>query len=232
MFESLFKKHDPNSQESYGILKFFAEDLNDEQLLEFVNHLEIKGSILLLSEIGFISQNNSVRLKIFSILEIKLNKWIFSEINFNNNLLTNRPRLIESKKQEFINYILSYNKIGFPKEIEFLFKEFIFNSHTFLCGKYFESAFRSLFSSTTIEFIKAFGVFLLSLTKDKNNFINVNQTIYFYFNELAFSRFIFEIDTVLLEGHLDSELHLMVTLKLVQIKLQTTFNCQKVRHKT
>ena len=200
MFESLFKKHDPNSQESYGILKFFAEDLNDEQLLEFVNHLEIKGSILLLSEIGFISQNNSVRLKIFSILEIKLNKWIFSEINFNNNLLTNRPRLIESKKQEFINYILSYNKIGFPKEIEFLFKEFIFNSHTFLCGKYFESAFRSLFSSTTIEFIKAFGVFLLSLTKDKNNFINVNQTIYFYFNELAFSRFIFEIDTVLLDA--------------------------------
>ena len=199
MFESLFKKHDPNSQESYGILKFFAEDLNDEQLLEFVNHLEIKGSILLLSEIGFISQNNSVRLKIFSVIEIKFKNWVNEEINYKKEIFSPRPRLTTIKKIEFTNFLLSFNKIGFSNEIELLFKEFIFNSHNVLCRKYFETSFHSLFSSITIEFVKTLGIFLFSLKKDETDFININESIFFYLKELAFSRFIFDIDTDFLD---------------------------------
>jgi ribosomal protein S1 len=199
MFDSLLKKHDPISVDSFGILKFFSEDLNEEELIELIKHLESYEAILLISELSGTSTSQKAKHVATNIIETSLENWIKNEVSFSNSIKGGDPRLINRKSQEFNNYINTLNNIGLSAKIKELLSFFILNTHIELLSKYLEKSFFSLFSNSSKTTIENFGFFLLSELKLKPNSNHLRRSYHHYINILAFSKYIFEIEQPLIE---------------------------------
>lgn len=228
MFETIFQKLDPQKPESFGILKFFSEDLKDDELLIFIQELESKDSFLLLTQIGGNSENQLVKEKTLAILESKFEIWIKNEIIFCANLQVENPRLTRIKNQEFVNFMHAISTIRLSSGLKTLLSDFIQNAHQILCGKYFESAFRFLFLKSEVLHVEEFGNYLLGeISKNPNN-LNFQHCFHFYLNELAFSRFIFELNKTIINQIESYRKHLIENrlFNLDKYTLKSTLLCE------
>lgn len=200
MIITVLNKYDPNDRKTHSILRFFAEDLNEENKIKFIELIFDKGSWLLPTEIYKSSESNNLKgyteHKFFQIF----NKWVDDRIK-HNSILSSHNRNPNVPKQyifEYIEILFSIRNLGFPDKLlstlERLFKSCISSYLDVL----YESSFNLVienFDEKEIE--KFFDFFLKDYLIEKS--ININRFLYGFLNTLAYSHKIFHLSPIFVE---------------------------------
>lgn len=240
MNNKYLNKFDPKSSQNFGILKFYSESLSELELITFFEELERYNALILIAEIGGVNQNDKIKELALTIFEKRLNIWIKNEIDFSRSLTTSNPRLTQKKAQEIKDLFQVFSLLGFTSKSKNLLKKFIFETQIQLSGKFFGTAFKSLFSTSSLENIESFAEFLFSELELTFHRYELQSCIFYFLNELAFSKEIFGLRDDLLTK-IDKYRNFILSyevqntwrlssLLLIEITIKKEINLNKFEH--
>jgi len=191
-FSVILHEYDPKDIRSHNILRFFVEDLTENEKIEFVAALFYRNSWILPTEISKIS--DSIRLKNYTkntFLEI-FNDWTSKRINFSNSLK------IEIKNYfipatlllEYREVLFSIRNLNFPDELMLVYEKLICESNANYLNKYFAVSFWEVIEDFSTEEIEIFFTYFANLYI-KGRSSNLKSFLYYFLNGLAYSSKIF-----------------------------------------
>lgn len=210
MFEKLFNKADPNDANSFGIIKYHSERLNDDHLISLINELFNSGAFILASDIAKSSNVHSIKTYTRDKLFKEFNIWLQTELIYHSTVAeVPQPKLTKKKKYDFIVFFDSISKFGFSDEMSHNIKDFILKGHPVLTFLIFDANFKALMGSFRISYIQELTLFLFSI---KTNLLQeekkLNSIIHSFLNEIAYTSLIHDFDK-------DFENHLLVQKNLL-----------------
>jgi len=196
MFEKIFKAHNPAEEESFGIIKFYSERLNDDHLIILIQELFDCGSNYLPTELSKSCFSEVVEISTRNKFEKIFSEWISERLVHSSKLKTGGdPRLTNELELKFIDFILAIKNVGLSHKIKQALSEFILKNNKSLNQKYFQSAFDSFIRDSNIDSLETIGFFLFSLKGENHEeHKNIDDTIHYYLKSLAFSTFIFNLN--------------------------------------
>lgn len=196
IYISVLSKHNPKDKRSHSILRFFAEDLSEEEQIKFVESIFSLNSWVLSSEIS--KSSNSVKLKEYTedkFYQI-INNWITDRIKHSSYLSkeTKNPYLPQQYSIEFREILFTIRNLGFPQKIMNAFNRFIKDCNSQYLKKYFENNFWLLVEEYSTEEIESFFKYFSKIFISEGS-VNLSNFIYIFLNNLAYSPKIFDLSS-------------------------------------
>ncbi|PVX47233.1 ribosomal protein S1 [Flavobacterium sp. 103] len=197
IFSAVLNRHDPKAIISHGILRFFAEDLSENEKIEFVKSIFDKGSWILSTEIASISDSEEIKTytqgKFFQIF----NNWVSKRIEHSAYLskISKNAFLPYMYKMEFKEALFSIKNLNFPLEIMSVLERFINHCNSALLKNYLDDALWVVIEKFEVDEIEIFFSYFLK-RYDKDSSDNIRDFIYHFINRLAYSHIIFNLSNV------------------------------------
>ncbi|OXE95090.1 hypothetical protein B0A64_24695, partial [Flavobacterium araucananum] len=188
MFNLILNKYDPKDVRSHGILKFFVDDLTENDKIAFVDSIFKKGSWILPTEISKSSDSHRLKeetkekfLKIF-------NEWVNERYKYSSKISkrAKNPRLTIDLTSEFREILLSIKNLNFSPEIMLVLKKFFDNSNDL----YLKTFFRNSLSVVIEEYSeKEIEFFFFYFSDEYNEKISANYCAFVnaFLQRLAYS---------------------------------------------
>ncbi len=196
MFEKLFKHHNPSQQNSHGIIKFYAERLDELTLKELITELFNANEFTLASEISKLSYYENLIAFTQELLLVKIKDFLHNELIFHSKIPQNNYtiKLTVRKQFEFVSYFSSIFQLGFSYKFKKLISDFILNGHKILTIKIFDAILKSTLKHISYNLNEKIGLYLFGIqTKNDIEFEKVNAIINIYFKENVISGIIFNL---------------------------------------
>jgi small subunit ribosomal protein S1 len=197
IFSAVLNRHDPKEIISHGILRFFAEDLSETEKIEFVKSIFDKGSWILSTEIGSISDSEKIKTfaqdKFFHIF----NNWVSKRIEHSSYLNKNSKNafLPYVYKMEFKEALFSIKNLNFPLEIMSVLERFINHCNSSLLKNYLDDALWLVIEKFEVDEIETFFCYFIErYNKDSAN--NIRNFLYHIINIMAYSHKIHNLSNV------------------------------------
>ena len=200
MFSDILNQYNPKDKQSHGILKFFAEDLDEIERIKFVETIFERGSWILPTEISKLSKSKELKEQTEHHFFRIFNDWVNARIDYSESIAieSKHPFVTIKLSSEFSEVILSLRNLDFSDKIMPLFKKFLEQANanylnTFLDRNYFLIV--EEYKINEIEFLFDFflGFYYQNLTKRSSDFI------YNFLNSLAFSDKIYSLSQSFIE---------------------------------
>jgi len=200
MFSDILNQYNPKDKRSHGILKFFAEDLDEIERIKFVETIFERGSWILPTEISKLSKSKELKEQTEQHFFRIFNDWVNARIDYSESIpIENKHPFVTIKlSSEFSEVILSLRNLDFSDKIMSLFKKFLEEANanylnTFLDRNYFLIV--EEYKINEIEFLFNFFLdfYYQNFTKRSSDFI------YNFLNRLAFSDKIYSLSSSFIE---------------------------------
>lgn len=191
-FSVILNEHDPKDIRSHCILRFFAEDLSENEKNDFVEALFNNGSWILPTEICNLSDStelkNYTKGKFYEIIS----EWATKRIEFSNSLKNEiRNHFIPTYLLvEYREVLFSIRNLDFPDELMIVIQKLICDSNSNYLNNYFEVSFWLIVEDFSTDEIEVFFKYFSDLYV-KTNSSNLKSFLYYFLNGLAYSSKIF-----------------------------------------
>ena len=229
MFSTVFFKYDPKDTRTHGILKFFAEDLTENEKIHFVSLLYDKGSWMLATEVSNASDSQRLKSETKEKFLSIFNKWVSERIDHSSILSkdTRNPYLPRQYAFEFKEALFSIRNLDFQPDTMLIFERFLKECHTSYLKKYLDGCFRFIIEEFNIDEIEIFFTYFLKIyIKEKST--NLENFIYGFLNSFAYSHNIFNLSSNFLENlkllkiHFESQnnqnnFHNLISILLIEL---------------
>lgn len=193
MFEAALNIHDPADKRSHSILRFFSEDLNEDEKIKFVKAIFDRGSWTLATEISRTSQSIKLSKETKNIFIQILEKWVLERVDHSKNRLsaeTKNPYLPKKYSREFREAIIAIKDLGFHPELMLIFEKFLNECYRFYLEKFIDKAFWLVIDEFNSKELETFFLHFSNLFI-KNSSNNIGDFLYAYLRSLAYSPKIF-----------------------------------------
>lgn len=200
-YSKVIEQYDPTDNRSHGILKFFAEELEDNEKLQFIEEIFEYNSWILPTEISKQSNSNPIIDQTKGRFQLIFEDWVKKRIEHFNALdySVKNPYLPLEYKNGFTEGLFSIRNLNFPDSLMESLSKFVFECKPNLLKRYLDHSIWQVveeFEDLELEQLIFFFLKIDGLL-DSRNF---NELIHKLLSYLAYSHKVFNLsDTFLTE---------------------------------
>lgn len=202
MFEAALDIHDPTDKRSHSILRFFSEDLTEDEKIEFVRLIFKRGSWTLSTEISRTSQSIKLSEETKNIFKQILEKWVLERIEHSKNRLsaeTKNPYLPKKYSYEFREAIIAAKDLDFHPDLMLIIEKFLNECYRAYLDKFIDRVFWLVIDDFSTRELEIFFLYFSDLFIN-NSSDNIGNFLYLFLRSLAYSPKIFFLSDSFLEN--------------------------------
>lgn len=209
-FNRILDQYNPLDVKSHGVLKFFAQELEEYELKHFLEAIFNTNSWVISTEIS--KQSNFSNIQSYTEQKFKVNfkNWVDDRLTHFRSLNSNvkNPYLPFEYKSTFTDALISIKNLDFSDVLMTSLNTFFVECNPVLLKQYLEHSTRRLIEEYDENELETFLSFFLE--KESLNYSkNTNYLIHFILSNLAYSTKVFSLSNALLKKLEDYSSHLV-----------------------
>lgn len=184
MFSKILDKYNPKDRNSHGVLKYFSENLEEQDLIQFISEVFVRGSLTLPTEICRSQKSLQLTQITSKSFHDLFARWVDDRIEYSTN--AKHLNITKELHLGFQESLLSIKNLDFPIESLKILETLIVNSNTTYLTKFLEGASWIVIEQYDEKDIERVLTFFATLYIDKGQ-SSIETFLGIFLNQLALS---------------------------------------------
>lgn len=228
MIRKVLERHDPKQRNSHTVLRFFSEDLSEEENLEFIKAIFERGSWTLPTQISKSSQSLKIQEETKDIFKKILQQWVDERIDFSERFSDEIKNVYIPRfyKNEFREAILATRDLGFHPELMTIIETLVIKSNEIYLKTFLDNAFGMIVEEFNTEELEEFFIYFSRVyigkrSRNLGSFIyifleNLVESSKIYFLSKSFFDVLEVVSTTIKERDLSENSSMLIPLLLIE----------------